>query len=89
MGSMGSLMAYLQEAYAKGPLPGLLLSVAHPHCEPLLTLASTGHPSTLAGGFVSVSCGVTAPFLWVLVHARCCLCPPRLESASLGPVEII
>ena len=27
-----------------------------------------------------VSCGVTAPFLWVLVCANFCLCPPRLES---------
>ena len=26
----------------------------------------------------SVSCGVTAPFSWVLVHTRFCLCPPRL-----------
>ena len=28
----------------------------------------------------SVSCGVTAPLLWVLVHAKFHLCPPRLES---------
>ena len=26
----------------------------------------------------SVSCGVTAPFSWVLVHTRFCLCPPRI-----------
>ena len=26
----------------------------------------------------SVSCGVTAPFSWVLVHTRFCLCPPRV-----------
>ena len=25
----------------------------------------------------SVSCGVTAPFSWVRVHKRFCLCPPR------------
>ena len=25
-----------------------------------------------------VSCGVTAPFSWVLVHTRFCLCPPRV-----------
>ena len=30
----------------------------------------------------SVSCGVTAPFFWVLVHTRFCLCPP--ESVSPG-----
>ena len=27
---------------------------------------------------VTVSCGVTAPFSWVLVHTRSCLCPPRV-----------
>ena len=32
--------------------------------EPLLTGASTGGPSTIAGCFGSVSCGVTAPFFW-------------------------
>ena len=26
----------------------------------------------------SVSCGVLAPFSWVLVHTRLCLCPPRI-----------
>ena len=46
----------------------------------LLTHASTGDPPTLAGSFGSVSCGVRAPLLWVLVCAKFCLCPPRLES---------
>ena len=26
----------------------------------------------------SVSCGGTAPFSWVLVHTRFCLCPPKV-----------
>ena len=26
----------------------------------------------------SVSCGVTAPFSWILMHARFCFCPPRV-----------
>ena len=26
----------------------------------------------------SVSCGVTAPFPWILVHTRFCLCPPTV-----------
>ena len=26
----------------------------------------------------SVSCGVTAPFSWVLVLIKFCLCPPRV-----------
>ena len=41
--------------------------------------ASTGSPATLAGSFGSVSCGVTAPLLWVLMSVNFCLCPPRLE----------
>ena len=30
-----------------------------------------------------VSCWVTAPFFWVLVQAKFCLCPPRLEFLVL------
>ena len=47
----------------------------HPH-------ASTGSPATLAGSFGSVSCGVTASLLWVLVHPKFSLCHPSLESLS-------
>ena len=36
-----------------------------------------------------VSCGVTAPFLWGLVCANFCLCPPRLESVSPSPMEVL
>ena len=32
----------------------------------------------------SVSCGVPAPFSWVLVHTRFCLCPPRAYFPVLG-----
>ena len=31
----------------------------------------------------SVPCGVTAPFSWVLVHIRFCLCPPRVSFPVL------
>ena len=48
--------------------------------EPLLTHVSTGGPPTEACSFGSVSCGVTASLLWVLVDAKFYLCPPRLES---------
>ena len=54
-----------------------------PCSESLLTHSSTGDPPTPAGTFGSVSCWVTAPFFfffWVLVQAKLCLCPPRLES---------
>jgi len=50
------------------------------HGEPLVTHTFTGDLPTLAGGYGSVSCGVTAPIPWVLVHARFCLCSPRVES---------
>ena len=33
---------------------------------------------TLTGRSGSVSCRVTAPFSWILVHTRFCLCPPRV-----------
>ena len=42
--------------------------------------ASAGDSWTLIGKSGSVSCGVTAPFSWVLMHTRFCLCPPRVYS---------
>ena len=54
-----------------------------PCIEPLLTHTSTGDPPTLAGSFGSTSCGVTDPFLGVLVQERFCLYLPRLESLFL------
>ena len=73
-------MVTSKEVYSKGDLPRQLLPCLHPCGEPLLTHAATGDPPTLAGSFGSVSCGASAPFLWVLAHARFCVCPPRLES---------
>ena len=58
--------------------------------ETLLTHACTGDTPTLAGSFGSVSCGVTAPFLWVFVHTRFCFCSPRLGVyVSPRPVECL
>ena len=58
-------------------------SCCHSHScpcgHPLLTHESTGGQS-LASSFGSVSCGVTAPFLWILVQPRFSLCLPSLES---------
>ena len=50
----------------------------HPCSRPLLTHASAGDSWTRKGKSESVSCGVTAPFCWVLIHTRFCLCPPRV-----------
>ena len=49
-----------------------------PCSRPWMTHASTGDSWTLMGKYGSVFCGVTAPFSWVLVHIRFCLCPPRV-----------
>ena len=46
-------------------------------CRRPLTHASAGGSWTLTSKSGSVSCGVTAPFSWVLGH-RLCLCPPRV-----------
>ena len=48
-----------------------------PGSRPPPTHASTGDSWTLTGKSGSVSCGVTAPFSWVLVH-KFLLCPPRV-----------
>ena len=74
VGSMAGLMVTSKRVYAEGNLavpPSLWWA--------LQTHASTGDPPTLAGSFDSVSFGVTAPLLWVLVCAKFCLCLPRLE----------
>ena len=63
-------------------LPGLLLSVLLTSSRPLLTHASAGDSQTLTDKSYSVSCSITAPFPWVLVCAKVCLCPPRI-SVSL------
>ena len=42
------------------------------------THASTRDSWALPGKSGSVSCGVDAPFSWVLVCTRFCLCPPRV-----------
>ena len=42
--------------------------------KPMPLLETLGH----TGKSGSVSCGVTAPFSWVLVYTRFCLCPLRV-----------
>ena len=49
-----------------------------PCSRPLPTHASTGDSWTLMGKSGSVSCGVTAPFSWVLVCTSFCLCLSRV-----------
>ena len=49
-----------------------------PCSRPPLMHSSSRDSWTLTGKFWSVSCEVTAPFSWVLVCPRFCLCPPRI-----------
>ena len=49
-----------------------------PCSRPPPTHASAGDSLRLTGKFGSVSCRVAAPFSWVLVCIRFCLCPPRV-----------
>ena len=77
-GPIVGLMVNSKRAYAKENLP-----VPPSRGEPLLAHTSTEGPPTLAGDFDSVSCGVTAPLLWVLMRAKFCLSPPSLESLFL------
>ena len=46
-------------------------------------------PSNTSSSFVSVSCGVTAPFSWVLVGRRFCVCSSRVEYVSPSPVKVL
>ena len=56
-----------------------------PCSRPPPTHTSSGDSCSLTGKSGSVSCGVTAPFSWVLGCTRFCLCPPRVCFRS--PVE--
>ena len=66
------------------------LSLCEPQPPPLpLTTTSARDPPALAGRSGSVSCGVTAPFPWILVCTR-----PRVPSrsgvsVSPSPVEAL
>ena len=83
MGSMVGLMVTSKRVLCQGG-PSRTADTSgeclNPCGEPLLTRASIEGASTIAGSFGSVFCGVTAPFFWVLVQARFCFYPPRLES---------
>ena len=55
---------------------------SRPCCRPPVTHASAGDSCTLTGKSGSVSCRVTAPFSWIPVCTRFCLCPPRVCFSS-------
>ena len=67
---------------SKGPMQALLHSVPLALQQAMLTHASAGDSWTLTAKSGSVSCGVTAPFSWVLVHTTFCLCLQESVSQS-------
>ena len=69
--------------FQKVPCTHCCTQCPRPCSRPLQTHASTRDSWTLRGMCGSVSCGVTAPFSWVLVCTRFCLCPPRVFSPVL------
>ena len=95
-GCVPSLWFGLRPNYGKGNgSNGNLLQNDLWHMAPRTVLFSAPDPTagpageswTLTGKYGSVSCGVTAPFSWVLVHTRFCVCPPRVyfwQSVSSG-----
>ena len=84
VGVMAVMATFFKRTYASMlQLPEML------HPVPLtIKTASAKDSWTLTGKSGSVSCGVTAPFSWVLVHTRFCLCPPRvLESCGSSVIK--
>ena len=88
-GYVPSLLFDLRPNYGGGDEDNgkLLQKVPYTHCcaqwpqpcsRPPLTHASTRDSWTLMGKSESASCRVTAPFFWVLVHTKFCLCLPRV-----------
>ena len=65
----------------KAPCRHCCIQCPPPYSRPLPTHTSAGDSWTLAGKSGSVSCGVPAPFSWVLVHTRSLFVP----SKSLFP----
>ena len=59
----------------KIPLKHCYTQCPQPCSRPPPTYASARDSWTLTGKSESVSCGVTAPFSWVLMHTSFCLCP--------------
>ena len=91
-GCVPSLLFDLRPNYGGGNEDnGDLQKVPYMHCytqcpqpcsRPPPTHASTRDSWTLTGKSGLVSCGVTAPFSWVLVHTNFCVFPPRVCCPS-------
>ena len=62
--------------FQKAPSMHCHTQCPQPCRRPTPTHTSTRDSWTLTGKSESVSCGITAPFSWVLGYTRFCLCPP-------------
>ena len=92
-GCVSSLLFDLRPNYGGGNEEKVLLQkVPCTHCcaqrpqscsRPRPAHASAGDSWTLTGKSASVSCGVAAPFSWVLVHTKFCLCLQESVSPIL------
>ena len=81
------LMVDSKRAYTNEHLPRLLLPLS------LSLLWATAKPCLRRrpsnfNRSGSVSCGVIVTFLWVLMGARFCLWPPRVQSVFPSPMEV-
>ena len=86
-GSMVGLLATSKRTYTNMNLPALLLPVPLSRWQTKLTRTSTRDPQTFTGRSGSVFYGLIAPFPWVLVWTRFCLCTSRV-SVSFSSVEV-
>ena len=84
---MVGLKANPKRTYANMGLLVLLLPVPVSLQEATTNHISAGDPQTLAGRSGSVSCVVTAPFPWFLVHTRFCLY--QESPFILVPVDVL
>ena len=78
--TVGEVMQILVTSF-KRSLHALLQSVPQPCSRPAPSHASTGDSGVPTGKSRTVSCGVTAPFPWVLVH-KVLLCLQESISQS-------
>ena len=96
-GCVPSLLFDLRPNYGGGNedngdlLQNVLCTPCHTQCpqtcsRPTPIHTSAGDSWTLTGKSGSVSCGVIAPFSWVLVLARFCLC--LLRVCFFSPVQV-
>ena len=89
VGVMVIMAVSFKRTYARMPhgSQGCCIQCPLSRSQALLTHASAGDSWTLTGKSGSFSCGDTAPFSWVLVHIRFCLCP--LSICFPSPVEVL